>query len=102
MSSGVARNRHPAVLENGIPESAISLIERSREAEPPSLYGRFDLLYDGCHPPKLFKYDADTIHCARRLWCSGTGSRTGRSRQELASSLAWGIIVNIIRIVATS
>src|SRR6516225_418499 len=29
-----------------IPEAAVPLIERSWEAEPPSIYGRFDLLYD--------------------------------------------------------
>ncbi len=44
----------------GIPESAVPLIEHSWEAEPPSLYGRFDLMYDGCHPPKLLEYNADT------------------------------------------
>ena len=44
----------------GIPSLAVSLIERSWEAEPPSLYGRFDLMYDGCHPPKLLEYNADT------------------------------------------
>jgi glutathionylspermidine synthase len=44
----------------GIPESAIPLIERSWEAEPPSLYGRFDLAYDGTAPPKLLEYNADT------------------------------------------
>jgi glutathionylspermidine synthase len=44
----------------GIPEMAVSLIERSWEAEPPSLYGRFDLMYDGCSPPKLLEYNADT------------------------------------------
>jgi glutathionylspermidine synthase len=43
-----------------IPELAVPLIERSWEAEPPSLYGRFDLMYDGCHPPKLLEYNADT------------------------------------------
>jgi glutathionylspermidine synthase len=43
-----------------IPERAVPLIERSWEAEPPSLYGRFDLIYDGCHPPKLLEYNADT------------------------------------------
>src|SRR5215831_7280655 len=31
----------------GIPELAVPLIEASWEAEPPSLYGRFDLAYDG-------------------------------------------------------
>jgi glutathionylspermidine synthase len=43
-----------------IPDLAIPLIESSWEAEPPSLYGRFDLMYDGCHPPKLLEYNADT------------------------------------------
>jgi glutathionylspermidine synthase len=44
----------------GIPAHAVPLIERSWEAEPPSLYGRFDLMYDGRHPPKLLEYNADT------------------------------------------
>ena len=39
---------------------AAPLIERSWESELPSLYGRFDLMYDGCHPPKLLEYNADT------------------------------------------
>jgi len=44
----------------GIPERAVALIETSWEAEPPSLYGRFDLAYDGSSPPKLLEYNADT------------------------------------------
>jgi glutathionylspermidine synthase len=44
----------------GIPEVAVPLIENSWEAEPPSLYGRFDFAYDGVHPPKLLEYNADT------------------------------------------
>lgn len=28
--------------------------------EPPAIYGRFDLAYDGIHPPKLLEYNADT------------------------------------------
>jgi glutathionylspermidine synthase len=44
----------------GIPESAVALIENSWEAEPPSLYGRFDFAYDGVNPPKLLAYNADT------------------------------------------
>ena len=44
----------------GIPDGAIPLIEKSWEAEPPSLYGRFDLAYDGTAPPKLLEYNADT------------------------------------------
>ena len=44
----------------GIPEAAAPLIERSWEADAPSLYGRFDLAFDGVHPPKLLEYNADT------------------------------------------
>jgi glutathionylspermidine synthase len=44
----------------GIPDLAIPLIEKSWEAEPPSLYGRFDVAYDGRNPPKLLEYNADT------------------------------------------
>ena len=44
----------------GIPEAAVTLIESSWEAEPPALYGRFDLAYDGSGPPKLLEYNADT------------------------------------------
>lgn len=44
----------------GIPEAAIPLIESSWQSEPPSLYGRFDLVYDGRNPPKLLEYNADT------------------------------------------
>jgi len=42
-----------------IPECAIPLIEASWEAEPPSLYGRFDLAFDGSSI-KLLEYNADT------------------------------------------
>lgn len=44
----------------GIPENAVALIEKAWSEEPPSLYGRFDLAYDGVHPPKLLEYNADT------------------------------------------
>ena len=43
-----------------IPPHVVPLIESSWEAEPPSLYGRFDLAYDGVNPPKLLEYNADT------------------------------------------
>ena len=43
-----------------VPPMAAPLIEASWHAEPPSLYGRFDLAYDGTHPPKLLEYNADT------------------------------------------
>ena len=41
--------------------TAISLIENSWIIDAPSLYGRFDLWYDGVHkPPKLFEFNAET------------------------------------------
>ncbi len=43
-----------------IPAAAARLIENSWHAEPPSLYGRFDLAFDGAGPPKLLEYNADT------------------------------------------
>ncbi|HXV20347.1 MAG TPA: glutathionylspermidine synthase family protein, partial [Desulfuromonadales bacterium] len=43
-----------------IPVAFEELIVRSWEADAPSLYGRFDLVYDGEHPPKLLEFNADT------------------------------------------
>ena|GEM_PF-1040116 len=44
----------------GIPPHAVPLIERAWEAEPPAIYGRFDLSYDGKTPPRMLEYNADT------------------------------------------
>ncbi len=43
----------------GIPPAAAQLIESSWRAESPSIYGRFDLAFDGVNPPKLLEYNAD-------------------------------------------
>jgi glutathionylspermidine synthase len=43
-----------------VPAMAVPLIEHSWKSEQPSVYGRFDLAYDGIHPPKLLEYNADT------------------------------------------
>lgn len=51
---------HELYKQLGVVETAIPLIKSSWEAEPPSLYGRFDLAYDGTAPPKLLEYNADT------------------------------------------
>jgi glutathionylspermidine synthase len=55
-----------------IPPIAVPLIEASWEAQPPSLYGRFDLAYDGAHPPKLLEYNAETptslVEAAAAQW----------------------------------
>lgn len=43
-----------------IPEAARPAILRSWERDDFSLYGRFDLAFDGCAPPKMLEYNADT------------------------------------------
>ncbi|WP_263380596.1 glutathionylspermidine synthase family protein [Granulicella paludicola] len=54
----VIDNQRYAELE--IPAEAVPLIEWAWNEEPPALYGRFDILYDGTRPPKLLEYNADT------------------------------------------
>jgi glutathionylspermidine synthase len=55
-----------AVIKNGwwarlsIPAAAVPVILQSWERDDFSLYGRFDLAYDGVTPPKLLEYNADT------------------------------------------
>lgn len=46
--------------ELAIPPAAVALVERSWRDEEPTLYGRFDLAYDGRTPPRLLEYNADT------------------------------------------
>jgi glutathionylspermidine synthase len=48
---------HPRL---GIPQAAWSEITASWERDDLSLYGRFDLLWDGSGSPKLLEYNADT------------------------------------------
>lgn len=54
------------VLENGdldrlsIPASAQSAIRKAWDDDPPAVYGRFDLSFDGSGPPKMLEYNADT------------------------------------------
>lgn len=43
-----------------IPEPYWQAISDSWVIDPPSLYGRFDLVYDGHKPPKLLEFNADT------------------------------------------
>jgi glutathionylspermidine synthase len=44
----------------GIPPEAHEPIRRSWGTEPPALYARLDLRYDGTGPPKLLEFNADT------------------------------------------
>jgi glutathionylspermidine synthase len=46
--------------ELAIPEHAVPLIVESWESDAPSIYGRFDLSYDGRTSPKMLEYNADT------------------------------------------
>ena len=46
--------------EFGIPAAAVPAITWAWENEPPAIYGRFDLIYDGRTSPKLLEYNADT------------------------------------------
>ena len=44
----------------GIPATAVPAVLRSWERDDFSVYGRFDLAFDGVNPPKLLEYNADT------------------------------------------
>jgi glutathionylspermidine synthase len=44
----------------GIPSAVVPLIKWAWNEEPPAIYGRMDLAYDGVNPPKLLEYNADT------------------------------------------
>lgn len=51
---------HDRFAELAIPPRWIEPIRRSWDEEPPSIYGRFDLGFDGSSEPKLFEFNADT------------------------------------------
>ncbi len=51
---------HDRLFDLKIPEAFHPLIKSSFFADDFSLYGRFDLAYDGINPPKMLEYNADT------------------------------------------
>ena len=51
---------HELFDQLGIPQAAVPYILNSWERDDFSLYGRFDLSYDGRNPPKMLEYNADT------------------------------------------
>ena len=57
-AQNVIDNQRYAELE--IPAEAVPMIEWAWNEEPPALYGRFDILWNGEGPPKLLEYNADT------------------------------------------
>ena len=64
-----------------IPRHAWPLIAESWREREPTLYGRFDLAYNGKGPPKLLEFNADTPirrpPFTRLRFSSGTGWKTG-------------------------
>lgn len=52
--------RFEQLAQFGIPEKFRPLVRESWRQQDPSVYGRFDLRYDGQGPPKLYEYNADT------------------------------------------
>lgn len=51
---------HDRLTDLGVPHGAQEAVKASWRAQPPRIYGRFDLVYDGIHPPKMLEYNADT------------------------------------------
>jgi glutathionylspermidine synthase len=67
-----------------IPEAVWPAIERTWEEDSPSIYGRFDLRYDGSGPAKLLEYNADTptslLEAAAIQWYWLEGAHPGRDQ----------------------
>ena len=67
-----------------IPRDLIPLILRSWENEEPSIYGRFDLAYDGVNPPKMLEFNGDTPGTlyesaeVQRMWFEEINFRAGQ------------------------
>ncbi len=65
-------------------DPAIEAIERSWFASEPTLYGRFDFVFDGTGPPKMLEYNADTPTClleaavASAQWAADTAPSAGQ------------------------
>lgn len=51
---------HDRLNDLAIPQAFHAAIKASFAADDFSLYGRFDLAYDGVNPPKMLEYNADT------------------------------------------
>jgi len=53
----IAQNRFD---ELQVPDYFIDYVKNSWENDAHTIYGRFDLLFDGASPPKLLEFNADT------------------------------------------
>jgi glutathionylspermidine synthase len=52
--------RHRQYAQFGISSRVGKVIEQCWEQDPPAIYGRFDLSYDGTNAPKMLEFNADT------------------------------------------
>ncbi len=79
----------------GIPGDATELIRKTWTAEPPALYGRMDLAYNGSGPPKLLEYNADTptalIEAAviQWFWMKDKFPRSASQFNSIHDKLIW-------------
>ncbi len=77
--------------ELAIPESAWALIRESWDDDHPSLFGRFDLAWDGNGPPKLLEFNADTptslieASVAQWHWLEDVKSKLGPNADQFNS-----------------
>ena len=86
--------------ELAIPHTVVPLIEASWAAAEPTLYGRFDLAYDGRGAPRLLEYNADTptalVEAAVAQWywlqeTSPNGDQFNSLHERLVA--AWPLLV---------
>ena len=88
--------------ELGITPVQATLIETSWRADSPSLYGRFDLAYDGFRPPKLLEYNADTTGTliesalAQTQWLEETGRANQFNSLNKRLIARWKYILNTL------
>jgi glutathionylspermidine synthase len=90
--------------ELAIPPAAVPLVEQSWREEEPTLYGRFDLAYDGRTPPRMLEYNADTptalveAAVAQWYWLQDTepsGDQFNSLHERLVA--AWGAMAPGLR-----
>lgn len=71
-----------------IPEPFVELCRRSWDRDEVSIYGRFDLAYDGANPPTMIEYNADTptslleAGVVQWFWLKDTHPQAGPHRRH--------------------
>lgn len=95
-----------------IPEQYKNHIIRSWEEDEPSLYGRFDLCFDGSSPPKLLEFNADTptalLEAAVIQWFwlqerfPGTDQFNSIHEKLISSWQSWPLRIDLLHFAAAS